>query len=83
MFCLLEGPEPLDTAAWRFFVLRTDVLDRKVPQQKAIRLNPLRELAPSECCYRTLGKTIEKVALSPRALCAVVWNTRIISHGGG
>ena len=83
VFCMLEGAEPLDTEAWRFFVLRTDVLDRRNPQQRTIRLNPLLKLAPIECRYRTLGETIEKAALSPRTLCAVVWNTRMISQEGG
>ena len=32
---------------------------------------------------RTLRETIERVALSPRALCAVVWYARVISQGGG
>lgn len=62
VFCLLKSAEPLDTEAWRFFVLRTDVLDQRVPRQKSIRLKPLLELGPSECCYRELKETIERVA---------------------
>ena len=78
---MLEGAEPLDTEAWRFFVLRTDVLDRRNPQQRTIRLNPLLKLAPIECRYPTLSQTIERVAETPRALCAVAWNARNISQG--
>ena len=81
VFCMLEGAEPLDTEAWRFFVLRTDVLDGRNPQQRTIRLNPLLKLAPIECRYPTLSETIERVAETPRALCAVAWNARNISQG--
>ena len=46
VFCLLEGEDrehidPLDVAQWKFYVLPTSELDRKIPEQKTIRLGPL------------------------------------------
>ena len=64
VFCIFKGKKPLhplDTSKWEFYVLPTEVLDREVPEQKSIRLNPLKELKPSECQYADLKKTIEKV----------------------
>ena len=59
VFCLLKGtgrkkPDPLDVGQWTFYVLATSVLNREVPVQKTIRLEPLRALGAQECTYEQL-----------------------------
>ena len=69
VFCVFKGKEPLhplDTSKWDFYVLPTEILDRKVPEQKKIRLNPLKKLKPYECQYADLKKTIEHIERSIR-----------------
>ena len=56
VFCVLGrkadlNPDPLNVAQWRFYVLPTAILDREVPGQKMIRLNPLKALV-----RRTTGR---------------------------
>ena len=56
VFCLLKctgrkKPDPLDVGQWTFYVLATSVLNREVPVQKTIRLEPLRALGAQECTY--------------------------------
>ncbi len=63
VFCVLEGAEPLNVDRWRFYVLRTAVLDEKCPEQKTIRLRPLLEkFQPRECHYRGLCHAINDLA---------------------
>ncbi|MCY3825965.1 MAG: hypothetical protein OXG10_01070 [Candidatus Dadabacteria bacterium] len=69
VFCVFTGKEPLeplDTSKWDFYVLPTEVLDREVPEQKNIRLNPLKKLKPYECQYPDLKETIENIGHSIR-----------------
>ena len=61
IFCVFTGKSSrdcLDISEWRFFVIPTRVLDEKVPQQKTIDLNPLRNLSPRECSFRDLKQVI-------------------------
>lgn len=67
VFCLLEGEDgdhinPLDVAQWAFYVLPTSVLNREVPEQKTIRLGPLKALDPRECTYDELKAAIHAAA---------------------
>ena len=67
VFCLLEGEDrehidPLDVAQWTFYVLPTSVLNRKVPAQKMIRLEPLIALGPKRCTYDELKAAIHEAA---------------------
>ena len=67
VFCLLEGEDrehidPLEVAQWKFYVLPTSVLNRKVPTQKRIRLGPLIALGPDQCTYDELKAAIQKAA---------------------
>ncbi len=65
VFCVFtrkESPfDPLDTDAWDFYVLSTEVLDRELPEQKTIRLGSLKKLLPRECSYADLEKTISDI----------------------
>ena len=67
VFCLLEGEDrehidPLELAQWTFYVLPTSVLNREIPEQKTIRLGPLKALGPEECTYAGLKAAIQKAA---------------------
>jgi len=67
VFCLLTGTnrehvDPLDVAQWTFYVLPTSVLNRKVPVQKRIRLEPLIALGPYQCTYDELNGAIHQAA---------------------
>jgi len=67
VFCLLNGKDrqhvdPLDVAQWTFYVLATGVLNRKVPVQKRIRLEPLIALGPDQCRYDELNGAIRQAA---------------------
>ncbi|MBU9763562.1 hypothetical protein FR943_06865 [Mycobacterium sp. TNTM28] len=67
VFCLLEGEDrehidPLEVAQWKFYVLPTSVLNRKVPTQKRIRLGPLIALGPEQCTYDDLKAAIDAAA---------------------
>jgi len=67
VFCLLTGTnrehvDPLDIAQWTFYVLPTSVLNRKVPVQKSIRLEPLIALGPYQCTYDELTGAIHQAA---------------------
>ena len=64
IFCVFKGKKPLhvlDTSKWEFYVLPTEVLDQKRPEQKTIRLSSLKELSPHKCSYKNLKKTISDV----------------------
>ena len=67
VFCLLTGTsrehvDPLDVAQWTFYVLPTSVLNRKVPVQKRIRLEPLKALAEHPFAYDELKAAIHQAA---------------------
>ena len=71
VFCLLtstnrEHVDPLDVAQWRFYVLPTSVLNRKVPVQKRIGLEPLIALDPTRCTYDELKAAIHVAAAANR-----------------
>ena len=67
VFCLLTGTnrehvDPLDVAQWKFYVLSTSELDRQVPEQKTIRLGPLKALGAHPCTYDELKAAIDAAA---------------------
>jgi len=67
VFCLLEGEDrehidPLVVAQWTFYVLSTSELDRQVPEQKMIRLGPLKALGAHPCTYDELKAVIDAAA---------------------
>ena len=67
VFCLLEGEhrehiDPLDVEQWTFYVLSTSVLNREVPEQKTIRLVPLKALGAHPCTYDELKVAIDAAA---------------------
>lgn len=67
VFCVFHGEEPLDpldTSKWDFYVLPTEVLNQKCPDQKTIRLSSLENLSPAKCDYVNLKKTIEEISHS-------------------
>lgn len=65
VFCVFTKKEPpfnpLDTAAWDFYVLPTKVLDQECPEQKTIRLSSLEKLSPRKCSYANLKETISDI----------------------
>lgn len=64
VFCVFKGEEPLhplDTSKWDFYVIPTEVLNQKRPEQKTIRLSSLEKLLPRKCCYADLKKTISDI----------------------
>jgi hypothetical protein len=67
VFCLLNGTDrehvdPLDVAQWTFYVLPTNLLNRKVLAQRKIRLGPLKALGPHQCTYDELKAAIHEAA---------------------
>lgn len=63
IFCLLyeknqERINPLELNQWKFFVLKTKVLDKELGNQKTIGLKSLLKLNPIECSYADLIKII-------------------------
>ena len=67
VFCLLNGEDrekidPLDVQQWTFYVLPTSELNRNVPEQKKIRLGPLRALNPRECTFGELKAAVQAAA---------------------
>ena len=70
VFCVLGDksgavPDSLDLADWHFYVVATSVLDREVPSQGSIRLEPLKALmkrATGMCAvgYDGLKEAIER-----------------------
>ena len=64
VFCIFKGKKPLhplDANKWEFYVLPTETLDQKCPDQKTIRLSSLEKLSPHKCSYAGLKKTISDV----------------------
>ena len=57
----------MDLSQWKFYILRTAVLDSQVPQRKQMSLATLRKLEHEECTFRELRQAIERLAeLMPR-----------------
>jgi hypothetical protein len=71
VFCLLGGEDrehidPLDVEQWTFYVLSTSVLNREIPEQKTIRLGPLKVLGAHPCTYDALKVAIDAAAAVKR-----------------
>ncbi len=65
IFCVLahkdkETIDPLNLSQWDFYILDTDVLNKKIPTQKTITLSSLRKLNPVRVKYNQLKEEIEK-----------------------
>ena len=63
IFCLLHHKDqktinPLDLDQWTFYVLKTDILNKKTPNQKTIGLNSLLKLKPTKCNFNELKISI-------------------------
>jgi len=71
VFCLLHHQDkatvdPLDMDQWTFFLLRSSVLDEKLPRQKSIRLANLLKLSPLHVTYHELADKIACLDLPKR-----------------
>ncbi len=70
VFCvytaLSQDQSILDLDLWDFYVLPTEVLSRKCPQQKSIGLQSLLALGPEKADFSTLGNIIETIDLQKR-----------------
>jgi hypothetical protein len=56
VFCLLhhqdkDSVEPLDVNQWTFFLVKTDQLNKELPEQKTLSLTRLNTLNPIECSF--------------------------------
>lgn len=65
IFCLLHEKDqtkinPLHLNQWTFYVLKTKILDKEIPEQKTITLNALLTLNPIECSFKELKSIIDK-----------------------
>jgi len=64
VFCVYKGmvtvDSPLNTDMWDFYILPTDVLNKKVPSLKTITLPSLMKLDPVWCDYYGIGDAIQK-----------------------
>lgn len=66
VFCLLAHKDkrtldPTNLDQWEFYVLRTDLLDAKLGNQKTLSLGGLLRLNPTKCQYGEIAHTIEIV----------------------
>lgn len=66
VFCLIHEKnqanfDPMDTAQWTFYVLKTAVLDEKLGMQKSISLGSLLKLNPAICQFGKIKETIAAV----------------------
>lgn len=66
VFCLLnhkdkDTVDPLNLEQWRFYVLDTNTINKKLGKQKTIVLNSLLKLDPIEVGYGEISRAIEKV----------------------
>lgn len=67
VFCLFasidyETANPMDTAQWRFFVLSTQTLNAKCPDQKTIRLSSLEKLGAKSVDFSKLADAVRACA---------------------
>lgn len=70
VFCvytaLSQDQSILNLDLWDFYVLPTEVLNQKCPQQKTIGLQSLMALGPVKADFSTLGNAIETIDLQKR-----------------
>ena len=70
VFCvytaLSQDQSILDLDLWDFYVLPTEILNQKRPQQKTIGLQSLMALGPVKADFSTLGNIIETIDLQKR-----------------
>ena len=63
VFCIFapedEDTPPLVLDAWKFYVIKTSILDDKLPTQKTISFEPLKALGPVETDYKGLKAVID------------------------
>jgi len=64
VFCLLKNKDqntinPIDLSQWTFYVLKTEILNEKIPTQKTIGLNSLLRLNPIKCNFNELKNVIK------------------------
>jgi len=70
IFCLLAHKEkttldPTNLDQWEFFVLPTSELDNKLGTQKTLSLSGLLKLAPINCKYGQIAKTVMSLLEKP------------------
>lgn len=66
VFCVLAHKDkntvnPLELTQWDFYILDTDILNKKVPTQKTITLSSLLQLNPIQVKYDGLKKQINSI----------------------
>ncbi len=66
IFCLLQHIDqqtidPLNLDQWTFYVIPTEVLEVKFPNQKTMRLSTLEKIGISKCAYSQLKNKVEEV----------------------
>jgi len=54
--------DPMDVSQWKFYVLRTSVLDASLSAQKRLSLSALLRLGPTECSFEGLSAALRHVA---------------------
>lgn len=65
VFCVLKCKDqkminPTNIDQWDFYILKTIILDQKLPNQKTISLNSLLKLNPSKCKFNEIKNIIDK-----------------------
>lgn len=73
VFCLLKHEDkpsldPLNLDQWTFYVLQTAVLNTKRELQKTLSMGSLLRLAPVECKYGEIAKTIDRLLGDARTM---------------
>ena len=73
VFCLLKPQEdkatldPLNVAQWKFYVVSTATVNEVVPDQKKIRLGPLKKkLGAKEVAFDGIAAAVREAAASPQ-----------------
>lgn len=66
VFCVLAHKDentidPLNLDQWNFYILETNVLNEKIPEQKKITLSSLLKLNPIKLKYHEIAKTIKGI----------------------
>lgn len=66
MLAVLGEPEqadvdPLDVSQWRFYVLATEALNRRLGDQETLSLGPLRRLEPEGVLFGDIGHAVARV----------------------
>ena len=65
VFCLLihqdkDTVDPLNLDQWEFYVLSTEVIDRKLGGQKTVSLATLQKLNPLRVGYGSIGEAVKQ-----------------------